>query len=397
MKKNRILSLLLAFCVLIAALPLTSLTVETYAVENGAGTAKNVIIMIGDGMGENHLQLAREQGYDLFMDTHYDLRGQSRTSSASHITTDSAAGGSALSCGVRIMNQTVGVYETDPFNLVSHPRSIMDEAISRGMRTGVVTTDKTTGATPASFSVHVLYRKQYEKIAAEQVKSQLTLLWGAAGDIVKEDAIANGWKYITTKDEMNALLPGTRSLGQFSSNMWRTPMRENDPSPSLAEMTAKAIELLNKKNGEGFVLMVEGAHIDKNSHTHDNGSDYPEKRASVANAVKGFDDAVRVAAEFARRDRNTVVVVTADHETGNIYKSGGEYKFHSHEHTAKNVPLFVYGCDDLINPGQAVDNYTIPRRLAKKLGWESSAFPKADPGILIEIFNKFRYMNSFAA
>ncbi len=395
MKKNRILAFLIAVCMLLAAVPVSVLTVQSGAA--AAPAVKNVIIMIGDGMGENHLQLARQEGYDLYMDTFYDLRGQSRTSSASHITTDSAAGGSALSCGVRIINQTVGVYAADPFNLVSHPRSIMEEAIARGMRTGVVTTDKTTGATPAAFSAHVLYRKQAEAIAKQQVASELTLIWGAGGDISREDAVANGWKYVTTKEEMDALLPGSRSIGQFSSNMWRVPMREDDPSPSLAEMTVKSIELLNKKNGAGFVLMVEGAHIDKNSHTSDNGNDYPAKRASVANAVKGFDDAVHAAVKFARADGNTIVVVTADHETGNIYKSGGEYKFHSHEHTPRNVPLFVYGCKDLISPGQAVDNYTIPQRLAQKLGWENAAFPASDAGIRMEMFDKIRRSMRMAA
>ncbi|MBR5411174.1 MAG: alkaline phosphatase [Clostridia bacterium] len=375
MKTKRILSLLLTLIMAFA------LCVPALAVDADP-EIRNVIIMIGDGMGENHLKLAEQYGHTLFMNTEYDLRGQSMTSSISHITTDSAAGGTALACGMRVINQTVGVLGYDPFGLVRLPMSITEVAAEKGMRTGVVTTDKTTGATPADFTVHVLYRKQYEKIGQAQIETNFDLIWGTKeSTLAREDVEAHGWTYVSNRDEMLALEPGSRSYGQFSGQLWRP-----NNSLTLAEMSTKAIELLNTDNDKGFFLMIEGAHIDKNSHTSDGlKMDYDEKRESVVDAVVGFDNAIRDVVEFAREDGHTVVLVTADHETGWIFADiHGDMRFHSDEHTAHNVPVFVYGNKTLFKANHAVANYTIPIRLARLLGWGKDEFPRARDGSLIK-------------
>ena len=382
MKVNRLLSvmlaLVLALSVCIPALAVTADNEPEYL---------NVIIMIGDGMGENHLKLAEQYGHTLFMNTNYDLRGQSRTRSLSHVTTDSAAGGTALACGTRVINQTVGVYGYDPFGLISQPMSIAEVAQEHGMRTGIVTTDKTTGATPADFSVHVLYRKQYEKIGQQQLESKFDLIWGGKEDTVTREATeAHGFTYITNRGEMQALQPGSRSYGQFTGSTWRpTTAAGDDKMPTLAEMSMKAIELLNTDNDKGFFMMIEGAHIDKNSHASDGiKMDYDSKRESVVDAVVGFDNAIRDVVNFAREDGHTVVLVTADHETGWIFADiHGNMKFHSNEHTAHNVPVFVYGNKTLFADGRSVANYTIPIRLARLLGWSSAEFPRRQNGSLI--------------
>ena len=367
---------------LLTAVFLFALCIPAFAAEK---RYKNVIIMIGDGMGENHLKLAEQYGHTLFMNTSYDLRGQSRTSSASHITTDSAAGGTALAIGNRVINWTVGVLGYDPFGQLKLPISITEASARKGMKTGVITTDKTTGATPADFTVHVLYRKQYELIGQQQLESEFDLIWGAKEDsVTREAAEAHGWTYITNRDEMTALEPGSRSYAQFSGQFWRPTVPSSSKAPSLAEMTTKAIDLLNTGDN-GFFLMVEGAHIDKNSHASDGIKwDYDSKRESTVDAVVGFDNAIRAAVDFAREDGNTVVVVTADHETGNLFADlDGRIRFHYDEHTAKNVPLFVYGNNDIIKPGQAVENYTIPRRLTALLGWDKDEFPATQSGAAI--------------
>ena len=378
MKTRRIFALLLALCMVFTALSFYGSSADA----SSASKIKNVIIMIGDGMGENHLKLARENGYDLFMDKekNYDLRGQSRTRSASHVATDSAAGGTAIASGSRIINQTVGVYAADPFNIIRHPLSISEVAQSKGMKTGIVTTDDTNGATPASFSTHLLWRKMYDEITEQELQTKFDLFWGANVGVTKERAAENGWKLVTNRKELNALKPGTRSFGQFASYTWRYPFSGSDSQPSLTRMTEKAISLLNYNNKKGFVLMVEGAHIDKISHRHSEGIDYPSKVADAANAVKGFDKAVKTAVKFAREDKHTIVLVTADHETGWIFKDGGRYKYHSYEHTAANVPIFVFGCDDLFKSGRSVMNKEIPVLLARKLGWTKDEFPASAPG-----------------
>ncbi len=374
MKAKRICSILLAAAVLFAALLPVCAADKTY---------RNVIIMIGDGMGENHLHLAEQYGHTLFMNTQFDLRGQSRTRSMSHDITDSAAGGTALACGVRIINQTVGVYGADPLGAFVCPASFTEVAAEHGMRTGIVTTDKNNGATPAAFSVHVLYRKQYEKISQQQLNTTFDLIWGAEdGYVTPQNAAEHGFTFVSNKEEMEALKPGSRSFGQFSGEFWRAVVPEESDAPSLAEMSVKAIELLNEDNPNGFFLMIEGAHIDKSSHrSQKRRADFDNKRESVVDAVVGFDNAVRAVVDFARKDGHTAVLVTADHETGNLMKdSDGVYRYHTDEHTCKNVPVFVFGATGLFKRGERIANYTIPRRLARLLGWNKRDFPRTQDG-----------------
>ena len=381
MKRQRILAVLLcALLMLTLALPAAAKKAEPQF--------KNVIFMIGDGMGENHLNLAKEQGYELFMDAAPDLRGQSKTRSQSSEVTDSAAGATALSCGVRTSNGAVCTYWFDKGGKVMQPRIITEAAQAHGMKTGIVTTDKTSGATPAGYSAHVEDRDMVAEISLSQFESGVDLIWGANENAAtKEDAEAGGYTYITTKDEMDALEPGTRSFGQFSGNTWWQSVPQDDPSPTLQEMSEKAIELLNADNENGFFLMIEGAHIDKNSHRSENDAVHFEKKVKdAAWAVKGFDNAVKAAVEFARADGQTLVVVTADHETGDLYYDDGSYKFHSASHSAANVPVFVYGADDLFAPGEAVKNSSMPGRVAKKLGWNSWEVPRVTAGSLTRKF-----------
>jgi alkaline phosphatase len=226
-----------------------------------------------------------------------------------------------------------------------------------------------------------------KQISFEQMRSGIDLIWGANEDAATEkDALRNGWQYITTKEEMDALTPGTHSFGQFSSNTWWSEVPEDDPSPTLQQMGEKAIELLNADNENGFFLMIEGAHIDKNSHRTEEGVDFPKKISDAAWAVKGFDNMIRTAVDFAKADGHTLVVITADHETGDLYMDNGRYTFHSGSHTGKNVPLIVYGADDLFSPGEAVENRSIPGRIAEKLGWNKLAFPALNAGKVPQVF-----------
>lgn len=378
-----LLSLTLIFC---------SLSIAGCA-EDG-NKIKNVIVMIGDGMGENHLNLAKQEGAELFMESSYDLRGQSKTRSLMEVT-DSAAGATALACGVRVINGTIGVYGFDPFGLFATPRSITETAIEHGMKAGVVTTDSTTGATPAGFSTHVISRQLDSSIVDQQLSSDLDLIWGAATDSFNaQEAADNGFSVVTTKEEMQALTSDERSYGQFSDNMWKLEVPEDDASPNLTEMTEKAIALLD--NDDGFFLMVEGAHIDKHSHGSANGFHYPEKVANMTEALEEFDNAIEAAVRFAREDGETMVIVTADHETGAIMQQDdGKYVYTSGSHSAANVPLFVYGSDTLIPNGEAVDNKSIPQRIADTLSFTD--FPAYNKGPMLKILDTFDVLFSALA
>ena len=367
---GKMISILLCICCLLSSAAFTG------AAQNDI---HNVIFMIGDGMGYNHLKLAEEQGYEIFMDDAPDLQGWSRTRSANNRVTDSAAGATALACGVRTNNHVLGLYPFGLKRIYAQPRSLTENAIYHGMKTGIVTSDSTAGATPAGFSVHTSDRGNTEDIIAQQLSSRIDLIWGYNDQKATKDAVETaGFTHIAYQDELLALEPGSRSYGQFAHNVWKLDRSAN--TPSLAEMTEKAISLLDTNNDNGFFLMVEGAHIDKNSHaSRDGQNDYPEKVENVSIAAKGFDDAVRAAVDFAREDGHTIVLITADHETGDLRfdESTGRLTFHSASHTGANVPIFVYGANDLFENGATINNCSIANRLAEKLGW-NERFPIKD-------------------
>jgi alkaline phosphatase len=325
---------------------------------------KNVIILIGDGMGENTLELAKqERGIDLFMET-IPVRGQSETRSFNSTVTDSAAGGTALACGVRTNNGCIGVFPHDVYAFVSYPANITELAMEQGKKAGIVTTDSNTGATPASFSAHTYLRTNADYIATQQVNSGIDLIWSAASDETTANmCTSNGYAYITTRTELLSLKKGQKSFGQFSSDLWRAE-KETD-TPTLVEMTDKAIELLD--NEDGFFLMVEGAHIDKNSH--DNNVE------GAVEAVYEFDKAVQAAVKFAENDGNTLVIVTADHETGAITLVDDKYVYTSGSHSGANVPLFVYGSNSFIENGQVVKNIDVARFMAFSMGYADGYLP----------------------
>ena len=327
---------------------------------------KNVIYLIGDGMGFNHLEKTKtERDVTLVMDS-FAIKGASRTRSLSSSVTDSAAGGTALSTGTRTGNGMIGVYYTDKNATVSYPKNITELCMENGMMTGVITTDATSGATPASFSAHSSDRNNTEDITDDQLKSDIDLIWGKANGVVtKSSAESNGYTYIATYDEMMALEEGSKSFGQFTNSLWKTKQADKN-TPNLEQMAVKAVDILDDTE-EGFFLMIEGAHIDKHSHNNES-----EK---MTEALVEFDRTIDAMLKYAEADGETLVVVTADHETGGITLEDNAYVFTRGGHSAADVPVLVYGSDKLISNGETVDNYQIPIRIAYILGFEEEQFP----------------------
>lgn len=331
------------------------------------GNVKNVIYLIGDGMGFNHLEKSKvERNISLALDT-FSVKGSSMTRSYTSSVTDSAAGGTALATGVRTYNSAIGVYFTDAQAVVSYPKNITELCLERGMLTGVITTDLTSGATPATFSAHESDRGNKEEITADQLKSGINLIWGASNGLVTESiANANGYTFVETYSEMMALPEGSSSFACFSNDLW-TLKQSDENTPNLEQMAKKAIDLLDDTD-EGFFLMIEGAHIDKHSHAN--------KDESMTEALEEFDRTVQYALEYAAKDGETLVVVTADHETGAIKANDdGSYSFTSGSHSGANVPLRIYGTDKIIKNDETINNYEIPIRIAYALGFTEDEFP----------------------
>lgn len=340
----------------------TTKSAETYRDDN----IKNVIYLIGDGMGFNHLEKTKkERNTALVMDT-FGIKGSSMTRSFSDSVTDSAAGGTALAVGVRTGNGIIGAYYLDKNSRYSYPKNITELCLERGMMTGVITTDETSGATPASFSAHSSNRNNTEDITNDQLSSDIDLIWGKSNGVAtKSKAEANGFEYITSYGDMMALEEGSRSFAQFTNSLW-TLSQSDKNTPNLEQMAIKAVDLLDDTD-EGFFLMIEGAHIDKHSHSNDD--------QKTTEATLEFDRTIEAMLSYAKADGETLVIVTADHETGGITDKNGTYTFTRDSHSAADVPVLVYGTDKLIRNGEKLNNYEIPIRIAYVLGFSEDEFP----------------------
>ncbi|MCM3704569.1 MULTISPECIES: alkaline phosphatase [Cytobacillus] len=296
---------------------------EGIAHQRDTNGPKNVILMIGDGMGIGQIEIARklEYGKDgrLFLESlpHIALV---HTESANNFVTDSAAGGTALATGKKTNNGMIGVTpdgkETD---------SILDLFKKNGKKTGVISTNTITDATPAAFTSSVSNRwSGQEEIARQQLKSRVDVLLGggrayftpekqSGRDLIKE-AKQKGYAYAENREALLSA-KGSKLLGLFNDGYMSFKLDRpllNSNEPSLKEMTAKAIDVL-EKGEQGFFLMAEGARIDHASHAGD--------FTGIWKETIEFDEAVKYAVEWAKKDKETLVLIVADHETMGISAS----------------------------------------------------------------------------
>lgn len=309
--------------------------------------AKNIIFMIGDGMGQNIITATEaafsEQLYEgKLAINRLPVKGWSRTRSADNEVTDSAAGATALSTGHRTANEVVAM---DVACEISY-ETLLERASKKGKSTGIVATKSVTDATPAAFSAHVSNRGLQEEIASQQLTSfkdgTLDLLLGG------------GYTYFATHANL-AALESAKQAGLTLSNdfdeikksslpmlgLFEAESLDTTEKPSLAEMTYLALERLSD-NENGFFLMVEGSQIDTRAHENNIWAEVGEMRY--------FDNAIAVALNFVCNNPDTVLVITADHETGglelpqNLTKDNvSECTYQDTGHTAANVPVFAIG------------------------------------------------------
>jgi len=288
--------------------------------------AQAIILFIGDGMGEAHRTAARwsavGQSGALTMDR-TPFVGWSRTASANNPITDSAAGGTAIATGIKTNNGMIG---QDPDG--NPLTTILERAQAKGMAVGLVTTVQMAHATPASFAAHVPDREMMTEIASQMVlTTEVDVLLGGGedeflpttatgcypelgertdGHNLIAEATAAGYTYVCDTTTFAAVVPTstTRLLGLFADEGMPRPF-----SPSLAEMTQKAIDILSQ-DPDGFFLMVEGGQIDSAGHAND--------AANVISDTIGLDEAIALAQTYASTVSNALVIVTADHETGGM-------------------------------------------------------------------------------
>ena len=289
------------------------------------GKAKNVIMLIADGMSTEGVTLARQvKGENLAMDE--ISVGSVITSWANGPITDSAPGGTVYASGEKTNNKYIGTSVND-----TPMASILEGAESVGKATGIIATSEITHATPADFTAHTNNRKYYNQILQQQINQDMEVVLGGGfnkpsgftSEVSEdeftsyyEDQINNikeeGFDFITTKDELESY-DGDKLWGSFADADLKYDFDRqsdnDDVQPTLGEMTEKAIEVLNKDE-DGFFLMVEGSKIDWAAHANNT--------VGIVSDILAFDEAVKAAVEFAKTDGNTVVVVTTDHGNSGI-------------------------------------------------------------------------------
>ncbi|HET8865938.1 MAG TPA: alkaline phosphatase [Gracilimonas sp.] len=331
-------------------------------------TIKNVILLIGDGTGLAQITAGQYAlvGPDglLHMQT-MPVTGIVKTHSSDNLITDSASGATAYSCGLKTYNGAIGV---NPNQIPC--KTILELAEEKGLSTGLVSTSSITHATPASFAAHQPERSMQMQIAEDFLDSGSEVFLGGGVKWFAEDQRSDsldliaqfeeaGYQILMDQDELQNAT-SDRLLGLFAED----GMERNEGEPSLAMMTQKALDVLNQ-NEDGFFLMVEGSQIDWAGH--DNNSEY------LLREVEDFDAAVNAALDFAQNDGETLVVLTADHETGGMTLQQQVAEGDSLEiywttgyHTGTPIPLMAYGPGALEFMGWR-DNTYIGKKISELL------------------------------
>ena len=344
---------------------------------------KNVILFIGDGMGPNHVDaggiyLGENLCFDVTDENwtyHAYSNTDSRTSQAFPIDetkslirpdlnktlydgtpspydpnvtlgtsgdlttyTDSAAGGTALATGVKVTNGRIAL-DIDGKPL----ENLVEVAKGLNKKTGVITSDEINGATPSSFLVHVPSRHETSDILKGIASSDADLVMGKASSVYKDNKdwyndlySTNGYNVFNQKDDISSTT--NKVMGIFQG----VASKDDPRIPSLRELTIYALDYLD--NEEGFFLMVEGANIDKQSHSN--------QAKLMLNELLGFNEAIEAAMQWASGRDDTLMVVTADHETGGLYYDHtnsnqtnivDNIKWLSMNHSRTRVDIAVYG------------------------------------------------------
>ena len=340
----------------------------------------NIIFMIGDGMGLGHVSMLQLEGK--YQPTAFD-RAQNialiKTYSVNNRVTDSAAAGTALATGHKTNNSTLGqLPDGTPLE------SITTKAKNKNYGTGIVVTCYVQHATPAAFYANVESRSDNDGICDDFTKRDYDVMFGGGLRYFKQyyekrnkdynkELAALGYSLHTDLSKLGSIPSEGKVLGLFADG--DLPAATSGKRDGyLANATQKALDILTnnaKKNkNKGFVLMVEGSKIDGESHSRN-----PQ---GILAETRDFAAAVDVAMNYADTHPGTLVVVTADHETGGISipsnktdftlpESGIGYAFGTSSHTATMVPVYLYGAGaDSING--IMENSELGQKLQEILG-----------------------------
>ncbi|WP_268034064.1 alkaline phosphatase [Algoriphagus sp. PAP.12] len=303
---------------------------------------KNIILMVGDGMGVAQIYAGMTGNFGHLNLEEFPVVGFHKNQSSDSYVTDSAAGATAFSCGVKSYNGAIGV---DPEG--NPVPTILEIAEENGLATGLVATCAITHATPASFIAHQANRSMEEEIAMDFLSTDVDVFIGGGRKffIDRKDNLnlvdslkMRGYQIANSIDEVEAVESG--KLAAFLADV-QQPKYSEGRGDQLVKSTETALNLL-KTNKKGMFLMIEGSQIDWGGHSND--TQY------IVDEMIDFDNAIGKVLEFAKKDKNTLVIITADHETGGFTINKGstemgvvEGKFTTGSHTGVMIPVFAYG------------------------------------------------------
>ncbi len=301
---------------------------------------KNVILLIGDGMGLSQVSVAQFELDEPPNFERFPVVGLIKTSSSAQLITDSAAGATAFASGVKTYNGAIGVNPDS-----THVANLSELFNAANISSGVIATSTITHATPASFYAHAVSRNMHQDIATDLVNSNISYFAGG------------GLRYFKRRKDSTNILPDLAAKG-FTIDTTQIPttatekmalILADNAMPTMLEGRGDFLTKASKlaiaclsKNPEGYFLMIEGSQIDWGGHDND--------AAYLTTELLDFDATVGAVLDYAQQDGETLVIVTADHETGGFTLSsdGASYNviepsFSTGGHSATMVPVFAFG------------------------------------------------------
>lgn len=363
--------------------------------------AKYVFFFIGDGMGTGQRSAAEmyqsalngQIGQTILLMDSLPIQGFMTTYSSNSYITCSAAAGTALATGYKTKNGMLGL---DPDTLML--QTIAEKAKSQGMPIGIITTCMLNHATPGAFYAHQENRNQYEEVKDWMLKSDFDYF--AGGQVYIDDSIKrnnvpdelreSGYFVATNREEMNLMSQEQKKWVLISDDLdplngsIKFVMDRKENAIGLVDMLQKAIDLLYPKD-KGFFIMIEGGKIDFSAHVNDG--------ASVIHEVLELDDAVRVAFDFYKQHpKETLILVTADHETGGLTMGNRSMKYKMYPEILaeqKHSLNYMYQNNDslmnLLKTNEEVYDFVVSLGLSHPLSFKN----EKDSAEILKSFQKF--------
>lgn len=337
----------------------------------------NIIFLIGDGMGVPQISTAYFFNDEQANFSRFSHIGLLRTTDSYRKVTDSAAGATAFSIGQKTYTRAIGV---DSDSVAQE--TILETLQKDGYRTGLISLTSITHATPAAFYAHVRDRDQHEDIAAQLIEADIDYLAGGGRDYFVrrtdgQDLLAQWRERGYHLDTAALTAPRAEQRNAFLLADNSLPAKVQGRGDFLPAATQQALHYLSEQEAP-FFLMVEGSYIDWAGHAED--------AEMLIQEVEDFDQVLGIALDYVAANPNTLLLVTADHETGEV-SLGKKYgptdasgrreaipdqvrvNFHSDQHSAELVPVFAEGPGAELFRG-IYDNADIYHKLMTALGRE---------------------------